>query len=87
MLNMPIGPILKITVCGFYTSKEADIAPSASVLVQADGSGEPPDWDRIVRHLVKSVAESIHEAPLTEIRAMTLDEAKVYRDAEDEDEL
>lgn len=75
-------PIYEVTVRGFYTSKEADIAPSATVLVSPDGSGKMPDWDRLLTHLVKTVAEEIHGAPLTEIRSMTPDEAKEFREQE-----
>lgn len=82
----PSNPIFEIRVRAFYTSHEADIAPSTTVLVQADSSGQQPDWDKLLRHQVKAVAEQIHEFPATNIRAMTLAEADNFRADEGEEE-
>lgn len=71
-------PIIEITVRAFYTSIEADAVPSTRVQVQENGSGKLPDWDKLMAHLVKGVAEQIHGAPMTDIRPMTRDEVDIY---------
>lgn len=71
-------PVIEIRIRSFYTSKEADIAPSSTFTVQRDDSGKEPDWAKMIIGMLARVSEQTKGIPCTEVRPMTKDEAEAF---------
>jgi hypothetical protein len=72
---------IEITVRTFFTSDEADITPRVAVLVEQDKIGLT-DWKDVVVSLRKLTMDNLEGATVTNVREMTLEEIRAYREAE-----
>jgi hypothetical protein len=69
-----------IRISAMCVADECDILPSAEIIVDSDFSTTTAVIIESLHKLANGLSEAIKDAPLTNVRPMTLDEIETWRD-------